>query len=251
MKQDFFCMECFTKNPSSVVTFAGVELRDDGIYEFTCPSGHITTTILQEQKFEVLFEMGANTIIDGYNPAAVSSFAASLERFGEFYIKVISLKHGVAEKEFNDSWKYISNQSERQLGAFIFLYTIENKKLPTLLSNTQIKFRNKVIHKGYIPEKKEAIDFGNAVLQIIRPILQDLKIHYKDQVKTARVNHLIIKSRKCLEEPKDTISTRSTPTIINIASGESERNYKPLDELLTKLENRRKGVLWSGSLKKS
>ena len=37
-----------------------------------------------------------------------------------------------------------------------------------MLSKSKIQFRNQVIHKGKIPTKEEAIDYGNAVLLAVR-----------------------------------------------------------------------------------
>ena len=85
------CMQCFQElgaqmgHPNDEC--ARVEICDDGKYEVTCTRGHKETVILQQQKFEILFEIGAHAIIDGYYREAVSSFAASLERFYEFSIK--------------------------------------------------------------------------------------------------------------------------------------------------------------------
>lgn len=72
-----------------------VEFRDDGLYKVACPRGHVTVTAIQEQKFEVLFDLGAMALLDGYTREAVSSMAASLECFFEYYVLAISLKHGI------------------------------------------------------------------------------------------------------------------------------------------------------------
>ena len=36
-----------------------MEVRDDGLYVTVCPSGHNVVIILQQLKFDVLFEIGA------------------------------------------------------------------------------------------------------------------------------------------------------------------------------------------------
>jgi hypothetical protein len=51
-------------------------------------------------KFEVLFDLAANAIVDGYYREAIASFAASLERFFEFFVHVACLKQGVEEDVF-------------------------------------------------------------------------------------------------------------------------------------------------------
>lgn len=72
------------------------------------------------------------------------------------------------------AWKHVSSQSERQLGAFIFLFTQHFKTQPELLSNDLVKLRNKVIHKGKIPTKDEAIEYGQKILELITGYLKKL-----------------------------------------------------------------------------
>lgn len=75
------CMKCLQELERPDEWFGRVEFRDDGCYEVVCRRGHSTVTLLQEEKYEVLFEIGVNAILDGYYREAVASFAASLERF--------------------------------------------------------------------------------------------------------------------------------------------------------------------------
>jgi hypothetical protein len=110
---------------ASARPFATVEWQDDGRYEVTCPKGHTSITILQEQKFELLFDIGAYALIDGYYREAVSSFTSSLERFYEFFVASVLFENGIGEDVLTSTWKQVVNQSERQLGAFMFLYVRE------------------------------------------------------------------------------------------------------------------------------
>jgi hypothetical protein len=144
----------------SARVIAAVEFRDDGRYEVTCPKGHRSTTLLQQQKFELLFDIGAYAIADGYYREAVSSFAASLERFYEFFIRAVMLQRGIDSQVIHNAWKVVAAQSERQLGGFVFLYTLEFGRSPQLLSGARAAFRNDVVHKGRIPTRPEAVDYG-------------------------------------------------------------------------------------------
>src|SRR4051794_31915548 len=119
MRLPISCMECFRVDGHPSDLAISVELRDDGLYTATCPKGHVTVTAVQEHKFEVLFDMGAMALMDGYTREAVSSIAASLERFFEYYMLVISLKYGLKYEQFRKAWNPISRLSERQLGAFL------------------------------------------------------------------------------------------------------------------------------------
>lgn len=223
-------MQCAQEQKQQIEGFSFVEIRDDGRYEFTCTNGHQTTTILQQQKFEILFDIGAYAILDGYYREAVSSFTSSLERFYEFYIKVITINKKIEEDTFISSWKLVSKQSERQLGAFIFLYTLEHGKTPFLLSPSNVEFRNDVIHKGKIPTKAEALDYGNDVLKVIRPILNDLKENYKDSVNKVVFQHL--SACRCDNDKDKPVSTMTVRTILSLSVYEPGHNELSLEDTM-------------------
>lgn len=179
-----------------------VSINDLGVYEINCPNGHRTTVSVQGQRFELLFDLGFYAIADGYYREAVSSFTSSLERFYEFYIRLIALKHEIPFDIFEQGWRPLSKLSERQLGAFVVLYLLENNTPADLLSNTKIEFRNSVIHKGKIPTRVEAINYGKAVSELILPLLthivendHDLVMTLVDQqLRTARAQAAAIES---------------------------------------------------------
>ncbi len=60
----------------------------------------------------------------------ISSFTSSLERFYEFCIKVFCENNSMNDDTYNKVWKQVSNQSERQLGAFYFFGQINLMKYP-------------------------------------------------------------------------------------------------------------------------
>lgn len=171
-----YCTEADLDNSKNTTK---VELSDDGKYKLICQNGHSSLIILNHQKFQILFEIGINAIIDGYYREAVSSFSSSLERIYEFFSKVICITKGIEWTAIQDAWKDVSNQSERQLGAFIFLYLLETGSKPDLLHKKKIEFRNSVIHKGKIPSREEAIAYGQAVLEVIQPLLISLRVNYE------------------------------------------------------------------------
>ncbi len=176
-----------------------VEQQDDGLYHLTCSSGHRTTVWLQNLKFELLFDSGGLALLDGHSREAVSSIAAALERFMEFYVRIVALKHlagqepleetikrfSVGQHEpFEETWKRVSNQSERQIGAFLFIYLLENGKPPLFIDECKMQsygekenkhFRNAVIHKGYTPSQEQVIEYGEQVFQFIHTILAELR----------------------------------------------------------------------------
>lgn len=230
------CMTCLEEDGKPTEKFTRVEFRDDGKYELTCSRGHKTTTILQQQKFEVLFEIGAHAIVDGYYREAVSSFAASLERFYAFAIRVFVLSASGTDTLFQECWKFVSNQSERQLGAFIFLWAQEFEEQPELLSNQKTSFRNAVIHKGKIPTNEEALAFGNAVLDILRPNMLKLQRQLSDTVQQVVVYHLGDARSPDTEYP---VLMMGTSTIVSLSFRRPKVEEDDLEHHLARLRSER------------
>jgi len=151
-------------------------LSDNGQYEVHCGKGHVSTVVLDNVKFELLFEMGLNAIVDGYPKEAVSSFASALERFYEFYWRVAMHHFNISKEQIEKAWKPLSKLSERQIGAYSTAVTLLTKEAPSLLNpNKHVPFRNKVIHSGYVPTEEEAISFGDTVKQLIEDDLDKLR----------------------------------------------------------------------------
>jgi len=158
------------------------EMHDSGALFVTCPESHRSAIIYNHKKHEIFFTSGAMAFLDGYSYEAVSSFATALERLYEFCIRVVCRKHGLPLDVFETSWKLLARQSERQFGAFCLLYALETGSsfsLPSSIPN----FRNKVIHKGYIPSNKEVYDFAEKVFKKIRFVMTKLRETAEDSIK--------------------------------------------------------------------
>lgn len=190
------CFEC----PDHPTDVHHRELVDDGTYQVKCRNGHLSTVVMRAQKFEVLFETGVAALEDGYPREAMSSFAASLERFYQFYSTTIAIKHNVDIEAFLSNWKFVENQSERQLGAYVFCYMIEHpdKIVPTIddekptlegvsKGNTKTwkSFRNAVIHKGYMPTKSEVWAYTEITYKHIIELIKDLKDNSEEAMRKA------------------------------------------------------------------
>lgn len=184
MLLDLVCFECMLeqhrqgvpnqKDGEPIMTpFETV--NNTGIYDVTCLKGHKTKVIIDHIDFEILFEYGLNAIADGYFREAVLSITSAMERYFEFFIKVILFSSDNKFETIDNVWKLMSNQSERQLGSYISLYHQTFKEKPILLSNTETAFRNSVIHKGYFPTREESIAYGDLILNLIESSLIKLK----------------------------------------------------------------------------
>ena len=164
-------MRCLQEHGVPSMQFVSLDLNNDGSYDIQCSENHKTRVMLQNQKFEILFEIGSLAFLDGYNFESIASFTASLERFLEFSIKILYLAKNNELTDFNKIWKHIDNQSERQYGAFLFLYFNEFQEIEDVPEKMKM-FRNKVLHKGYIPSSEESFLYGEFVYDFITRLTQ-------------------------------------------------------------------------------
>ncbi len=138
---------------------------DDNVIFVSCIK-HNSVVYFENLKFDLLFESGLKAIKDYYYREAIASVTASLERFYEYIIRYL-LYESVELTIYQDAWKEVSKLSERQLGAFSFLFLREFGIPPKILSSDDASFRNNVIHKGYFPNEKETLSFTSKVASII------------------------------------------------------------------------------------
>ncbi len=214
------------------------ELRNDGKYDVTCSRGHKSITLLQQHKFEILYEMGANAILDGYYVEAVAAFKASLERFYEFFIRVSLFERNIPQDVIEDSWKYVRKSSERQLGGFVFLYAQRFGKKPALLADKWDSFRNDVIHSGLIPSKDKTIEFGQAVLDVIRPLIKETNDAFKKIIWDVVVNNL--DAQKGTDNDVIPMATTGMVMILTQTPEQHGRDKRTLLESLAGLQEQRK-----------
>lgn len=231
-------MQCGSPNEETQDLFVyDADVQDDGVYAFDCRNGHHNVVIVQENKFEILFEIGLNAIADGYYREAVSSVTSSLERFYEFYMRAAALKNTIPKDQFENAWKAIRNQSERQLGGFILAYLIQTGKSPTLLDNKLVTFRNEVIHKGHIPSREKAIEYANAVLNLVNPILLHMK-----QTLEPEMHSLVLDRMRELNKKLDGTSQRTVMRIgstISVSTAASVPYPTTIEDRLSKLEKQK------------
>lgn len=233
MKVPLFCPQCMILHNVKPISFG--EYTDNNRYEIICPRGHKGVVVLQQQKFEVLFEIGAYAINDGYYREAVSSFTSSLERFYAFFIQAFLYEHGLDAEIFDAAWKHISNQSERQLGGYVVAYTYAFSRPPVLLDRKKVEFRNSVIHKGKIPTRAEAVEYGEAVLALLRRAIREVSDRFPQGVKRIVDEH--IAAGRAETEIFNSVTT-SLVTIVSLSVVDARHNSSTLE---VALENIRQG----------
>lgn len=213
------------------------EVLDKGIYKTQCPKGHKGTIVVNNLKFELLFDLGLNAIIDGYYREAVASITSAMERFYEFFIKVSWRIAKVEYENIEKSWKLIANQSERQLGAYISSYSNLFCEHPLVMKNNMTSFRNSVVHKGEIPDKDKTIEYVQYVLNLIDSSLDKLKSAYPDIVHEV-YEHYLPQYNTTKDEDVLTINNLTTLTIQPLVDDDIRKN-REIKSLLEMIKNDR------------
>jgi len=234
MKIKFTCSKCFV---NGIATNDFVQIGNDDLYFYTCSKGHENVYFLKNEKFELLMESAIYAILDGYYREAVSAMTSSLERLQEFALKIFFRKNGLHDKPFEAAWKEVSRQSERQLGAFIFLYTIEYKSLPDSLTSKEREFRNDIIHKGKFPNYEETINYGQRVLDITFNILNTLRKSDEQIIRNLAEDKKEEMLRK-FDDLKEPPFTHLSPTSINLHHDISSFEKTNLLEYIELLRNK-------------
>lgn len=222
MKTFTTCMQCQVDR--GVPNFGSLGLTripDDGVIEVSCDEGHLTYILIQQAKYEILSELAVAALHDGYYREAVTSFASALERLYEYYVDVACRARSIDRQEFLSTWRSLSKASERQLGAFSIVHLIETGKPAPLLPDKQVSFRNKVIHAGMIPDRDQAISYGQAVGDCAWPLIASL---HSERYEVARRNYVFDSLRERSKRAEDAgvlSSTQSiaTPFAFNSAAG--------------------------------
>lgn len=230
------CMQCQAE--AGIPNFSSAALADipeSGVIEATCDRGHRTAMIVQQTKFELLSEMGVKAIVNGSYRDAVSSFATSLERLYEFFIEAACRKHDISPDVFAATWKSMSNQSERQLGAFLTVFLLDTGETAKLLPQKQVEFRNAVIHKGRFPNREEVIQFGQAMFDCALPVLTVLRsAPYAEILQTLTLERIRDRSKPARDAGLKT-STMSISTPLSLAMADQPTNF---DAIIASYANR-------------
>ena len=139
------CMQCLSDAQKQNSWFANhtfVYYRLRNQYEqplfFTCDNGHQNCVLIQEHKFESLFEIALEDFIAKRYREAVFNFASSFERFLEFASRLLLWESGVCEGEIDAWWKKVKISSERQMGAFSTLFLSRFKTVPPFFAKISV-----------------------------------------------------------------------------------------------------------------
>ncbi len=186
------------------------ELTDDGIASGKCPNGHEINAVVQAARHVLLFDSACLALIDGYFREAIGTFAASMERFHEFAIRVLWRHHDMGDDAVDAAWSPLAKRSEAQTGAFVALLAAHTRRVATSVKDYQ-KRRNAVIHGGALPTADEALEFGSDCYDHIMDVTDELRRSAAEALDRENTMQLIKRSLRL-----GTVASRST-----LASGTS------------------------------
>lgn len=224
MKIKFKCSECDYDDYVKKNDIMEMELANENYYEVQCKQGHKSHYLLNQEKYEMLFEVGCLAYLDGYYREAVTSFSAALENFRVFCIEIFTISNGISVTQLNIALNSIK-LSERQIGAFNILYLNYFKEpIPKeTISKMEkwSKFRNAATHAGMIPKSEKVWEYAEFVHDFIQSIVKKLKQKDMDLV----INRYYSRKDEQIEHMKldrNQLSNYGLLSVLNLSSNRDE-----------------------------
>ena len=161
-------------------------LRDDGAADVECVNGHSFVVVSRHAKYEILFESASLALLEGYPREAAFGFCSSLEQFYAWFLQEVTqfrpsddsgtLSMDLVDKcEHDKTWRLVSAQSQRQLGAFFFSYLSFTGRAYSFVDLKWLTtMRNKVVHQGLLVTPGDAKSLGEKVWKEIRRLEDEL-----------------------------------------------------------------------------
>ncbi len=185
IKWVLLCPECYPNLHDAKPHYVDAELTDTLSVVTTCPKGHEVRLLNQMEKFEIFLGMGAKALMDSYFLESLVYCSIAKEDLYSFALKCMT-QNNEASLDNYKSLKKLQKNSERILGAFSILYfyhfgSMEEAKektktlLEKVLNQNLQELRNKCMHQGYIPRKKEAEDYAMNAYEIVETVIRTLK----------------------------------------------------------------------------
>ncbi|MEC1437434.1 hypothetical protein P9D57_01440 [Bacillus sonorensis] len=134
----------------------------------------------------------------------------------------------------------MAKQSERQIGAFYYLYLNEFNEPPEPVLLKWIKFRNDVIHKGMIPNHEKTTQYAEYIFYYIIGILKKIRSFeniIKHELQYA-IDYRIPDSFRDYELMGYRFGSMSVISMIGTSRGERDFSDKNFYDQLDKLKHR-------------
>jgi hypothetical protein len=198
MRLRVVCLDCLMERPGAE-SLQVIPFPHDYIVDFTCDRGHRNLQYIQEADWKILITSGGVALSDGYPMEAVSAIAAGVERFSEFAARAICKSLNTSDDVIQGTWKHVSRQSERQIGAFAFLYAVRFNSHPPMMPPKQVEFRNAVIHRGEQPTPEQVESYGDAAMTFVFAAHDALRSHHEQALDDTYLDQVAEKAKRLKE----------------------------------------------------
>ena len=219
------------ENPNLPSVLLDLRTDSDGRYTSECSRGHQQLVVLRQQKFEILFELAAYAIRDGDYRQSVSSCAASLEAFHEFFLRSMAYQDGIKKERFDAAWKLLGISRQNRQEAYLLNYRNLCARPPVLLTATQNDWKDSVMHQGLMPTREECVSFGQAVLNVLRSAVEDARDAFPDGVRQAMHEHVTAAQ----QHASRSVVPWSVRTIVNLAVEGGKHPYPTLEGAIARM----------------
>ena len=233
------CMQCnremLEKGETPISPLYKLIYNTSELISFVCKNGHKNIINTCELPFEDLLYFAFENFNSKQYRESIFNFASAQERFFEFILKVICLENGTSPEKYDDLWKMLKNQSERQLGAFLASYFQRFGEFPfeKKFFEDMVTLRNSVIHKGKIPSKEEAKNYGTFVINTIHNILKKVLENIKEEsIWNIKMGFMIDASKIRGKIPSNIIATSLGTSLVSwrVATDEEMELERALGE---------------------
>ncbi|WP_096109852.1 hypothetical protein [Levilactobacillus brevis] len=203
-------------------------LNNDNYSILECPKGHSFIIYLQNNKYEWLIRNSLNAFIDRYYLESFMALYQAIEQFRVSFIQGSYISHGQTRLRTIDKMFSTMLDSTQILGAYKSAYLLETGELVdlkgskhTLFTNklSIIKLRNKIVHQGYYPSKKEVVASGNIIINYIGSVEQSIKVNVNPNPHNPR----LVK----LSSPVDINLINQLPKIMQPLNTEKIKRHNP------------------------
>jgi hypothetical protein len=191
------------------------ELTDDGVATGRCPEGHAVNVVVQTPRHVLLFDSACHALIDGYYREAIGSFAASVERFYEFTIRVLWRHRDLGEETLDRVWSTLGSRSERQMGAFVALFAAHSGGPPKLMRKYEER-RNATVHAGKLPTEDEAMEFGKDCYDHILDVTDVLRETAGSALQRENTMQVIKRARRLGNVSHGTMMSGTSPVALEV-----------------------------------
>lgn len=143
---------------------------DEGFFtgkSVQCSNGHDFFFISKSPRFQYLLQIGIESYLKGFYFECFHSIYAAYEAYKKEFVAAHFFNETNNIESSKEMLKKL-DRSERLEGAYVSSFiSLSNGVTPNFLPDSIVKLRNKVVHKGILPNQETCLKTGNAIFKLI------------------------------------------------------------------------------------